>query len=363
LARKSKTGFSDIARLVEQADIATVAERLGLHVDKRARQPRRAICPFHDDKDPSLNLYRGGAGRTERDHYHCFVCGAHGDAVSLIQNYEKVSFWEAVQRLAAIEGVELAGRPPVVDRSTGAALLARRLNDRPATDEKFVAFSEQRGFDPAFLRSRGAANTSLEDLIKSARADRAVEEQLVEAGVLRREDAGKSVADLYGPKLRGFFGGSRIVLPIDGPRGETVGFAARALDGQKPKYLYSYDFPRRTSLYGEGRLLKAVQDMRRTGRGGVIDIYLVEGIFDALRLEQLGFHALGVLGAQITPGQIERIVRIQELVGEFDGELRFHIFFDWDDAGKRGAYDATLPSQAAPARSPLRSDNHYFAYG
>lgn len=343
MARGPKSGFSDIARLVEQADISTVAERLGLHVDSRARQPRRAICPFHDDKDPSLNLYRGGAGRAERDHYHCFVCGAHGDAVSLIQNYEKVSFWEAIQRLAAIEGVELSsGRHPVVDRSTGAALLARRLDDRPATDGKFIAFSEERGFDPAFLRGRGAANTSLDDLIKSARADRMVEEQLVEAGVLRREDAGELIADLYGPKLRGFFGGSRIVFPIDGPQGEIVGFAARALDGQKPKYLYSYDFPRRTSLYGEGRLLKALQDMRRTGRGAVINVYLAEGIFDVLRLEQLGFHALGVLGAQITPGQIERIVRIQELVAELDGELRLHIFFDWDDAGKRGAYDATL---------------------
>lgn len=343
MARGPRSGFTDIARLVEQANIATLAERLGLHVDSRTRQPRRAICPFHDDKDPSLNLYRGGQGRTERDHYHCFVCGAHGDAVSLIQNYEKVSFWEAVQRLAAIEGVELGSvRRPVVDRSTGATLLARHLEDRPATDETILAFAQERGFDPAFLRSKGAASTSLDDLIKRARADRTIEEQLVEAGVLRREDVGQPVGDLYGPKLRGFFGGNRIVFPIDGPRGETVGFAARALGGQKPKYLYSFDFPRRTSLYGEGRLLRALHDIRRTGRGGVFDIYLVEGIFDVLRLEQLGFHALGVLGAQITPGQIECIVRIQELVAEFDGELRFHIFFDWDDAGKRGAYDATL---------------------
>ncbi|MCY0093252.1 CHC2 zinc finger domain-containing protein [Hoeflea ulvae] len=343
MARKSRTGLSDIAQLVEQADIALVAERLGLNLDSRVRQPRRAICPFHDDKDPSLNLYRSGAGRTERDHYHCFVCGAHGDAVSLIQNYEKVPFWEAVQRLAAIEGVELSSRRrPAVDRLTGAAILTHHLVEIPVTDKKFAAFSKERGFDPAFLRNRGGANASLGSLIERARADRTIEEQLVEAGVLRREDAAEPVADLYGQKLRGFFGGSRIVFPIDGPQGETVGFAARALDGQTPKYLYSYGFPRRTSLYGQGRVLKAVQNLRRSDRNGAIDIYLVEGIFDALRLDQLGFHALGVLGAQLTPGQIEQIVRIQEQVGEFDGELRFHIFFDWDDAGKRGAYDATL---------------------
>jgi len=343
LAREPKSAQPDIARLVEQADIGVVAERLGLHVDNRSKRPRRAICPFHNDKDPSLNLYSGGSGQTARDHYHCFVCGAHGDAISLIQNYEKISFWEAVQRLATIEGFELGtSRRPAVDRATGAALLSKRLESRLTSDERFMAFCNARGFDPTFLRSKGAASTSLDDLIKSARADRTVEEQLVEAGVLRRDDGIKPVADLYGPKLRGFFGGTRVVLPIDGPRGETVGFAARALDDQAPKYLYSYNFPRRTSLYREGRVLNAIQEQGRNSRGAPVNVYLVEGIFDTLRLEQLGFLALGVLGAQLTPGQVERIARIQELVADFDGELRFHIFFDGDDAGKRGAYDATL---------------------
>jgi hypothetical protein len=60
LALTTKTSQDDVARLVERADIAAVASRLGLQVDGRVRQPRRAICPFHDDKDPSLNLYRGG---------------------------------------------------------------------------------------------------------------------------------------------------------------------------------------------------------------------------------------------------------------------------------------------------------------
>lgn len=343
MAKGPKTAASDIARLVEQTDITTVAERLGLHLDNRSRRPRRALCPFHNDKDPSLHLYRSGSGQTERDHYHCYVCGAHGDAISLIQNYEKVSFWEAAQRLAEIEGVELgATRQPVIDRSSGAALLSKRLETSSAADTKFIAFCQERGFQPEFLRSKGAANISLDDLIKNARADRAVEEQLVEAGILRRGEAGEPAGDLYGPRLRGFFHGSRIVLPIDGPRGDPVGFAARALDGSKPKYLYSYDFPRRTSLYGEGRVLHAVRERGQANRNTTFEIFLVEGIFDALRLEQLGFLALAVLGAQITPGQVESIGRIQELVAQYDGELRFHIFLDGDEAGRRGAYDATL---------------------
>lgn len=309
MAKDPKPAVSNIAQLVEQADITTVAERLGLHIDNRLRRPRRALCPFHNDKDPSLHLYRGGSGQTERDHYHCFVCGAHGDAISLIQNYEKLSFWEAAQRLAEIEGMELGGsRRPVIDRSSGAALLSKRLATRSAADSKFIAFCRERGFEPEFLRGKGAANTNLDELIKNARADRAVEEQLIEAGILRREETGELAGDLYGPRLRGFFNGNRIVLPIDGPRGEPVGFAARALDGNKPKYLYSYDFPRRTSLYGEGRVLHAIRERGHANRSTTFDIFLVEGIFDALRLDQLGFLALAVLGAQITPGQVASIL-------------------------------------------------------
>lgn len=343
MAEGHKTAASSIARLVEQADITTVAQRLGLHLDNRSRRPRRALCPFHNDKDPSLHLYRSGSGQTERDHYHCFVCGAHGDAISLIQNYEKLSFWEAAQRLAEIEGVELGGSPrPIIDRASGAALLSKRLTTRLAADSKFIAFCRERGFAPEFLRSKGAANTSLDELIKNARADRAVEEQLVEAGILRREETGEPAGDLYGPRLRGFFNGNRIVLPIDGPRGEPVGFAARALDGNKPKYLYSNDFPRRTSLYGEGRVLHAVRDRGQASRNTTFDLFLVEGIFDALRLEQLGFLALAVLGSHITPGQVDVIGRIQDLVSQYNGELRLNIFLDGDEAGRRGAYDATL---------------------
>lgn len=343
MAHTSKTGQNDVAQLVERADIAAVAARLGLQVDGRVRQPRRAICPFHADKDPSLNLYRGGTGRTERDHYHCFVCGAHGDVISLIQNYAKLTFWDAVQRLAEIEGVQLnTTRRPAIDRTTGATLLAQRLRATAPDDATMIAFAERRGFAADFLRARGAAAFDLHSLLENARSNRLVEEQLVEAGIVRREDVSGQSANLYGIRLRAFFHGNRVVFPIDGPNGEIAGFAARALNDQKPKYLYSYDFPRRTSFYGEGRLLAALREERSQTIRTPIDLFLVEGIFDVLRLEQVGSRALGILGAQLTPGQIERIARIIEVIAEDDRELRIHIFLDHDDAGRRGAYDATL---------------------
>ncbi|MFW7270067.1 CHC2 zinc finger domain-containing protein [Gluconacetobacter sp. Hr-1-5] len=343
MALTAKSNQNEVARLVERADIASVATQLGLQVDGRKQQPRRAICPFHDDKDPSLNLYWGSVNRTERDHYHCFVCGAHGDVISLIQNYEKLSFWDAVKRLADMEGVQFSTRTrPPIDRATGSSMLQQRLNHSSRDDNIFNTFAQNREFDPAFLRERGAAVYSLQGLIEEARSNRLLEEQLVEAGIVRRQDGGQQTADLYGATLRGFFHGKRVVFPIEGANGEIAGFAARSLDELKPKYLYSYDFPRKTSLYGEGRLLAWVREQRTQNIRNPIDIFLVEGIFDVLRLEKLGFHALGILGAQLTPGQIERIERIIALISECDRDLRIHIFLDSDEAGKRGTYDATL---------------------
>jgi DNA primase len=80
LARTSGGRNDDVAQIIERADIVNVAQRLGLQLDKRPTRPRLALCPFHTDHSPSLHLYQAAPGR---DHFHCFVCGAHGDAVTL----------------------------------------------------------------------------------------------------------------------------------------------------------------------------------------------------------------------------------------------------------------------------------------
>jgi DNA primase len=241
LARRKRDGSDEIARIIQRADIGKVAKFLGIQIDTRSRQPLRAICPFHDDNDPSLNLYRSSGAAGDRDHYHCFVCGAHGDVVALIQNYERVTFWEAIQRLANIEGIELpAGRGITVDRRSGAAMLASQIKAAAANDPAFKAFAVARGFDPLFLHRAGAAAIDLNSLADLARNDRAAEERLVEAGIFRRDDKSEG-PDLYGTRLKGFFRHKRIVFEIADPEQGIAGFAARSLVDEKPKYLFSYD--------------------------------------------------------------------------------------------------------------------------
>lgn len=354
MARSTRSAGDDIARIIQRADIALVAKSLGIQVDTRQRQPVRAICPFHDDSDPSLNLYRVGAGAGERGHYHCFVCGAHGDVVSLIQNYERLSFWEAVQWLANDQGLELdAGRRAPVDRRSGAAMLADRIKSATSADPTFTNFATARGFDPLFLRDAGAALIDLRALGDLARTDRAAEEKLVAAGIFRRDDKQSNGPDLFGTSLKGFFGGRRIVFEIADSRNGIAGFAARSLGDEQPKYLFSYDFPRRNTLYGFDRVVSKLRTERQARIAEPIAIYLVEGIFDVLRLEALGHKAAGILGSRITPGQLEGLKVVIDAAREAGRDLTIHILFDRDDAGRRGAYDAaisllTLLDQSTP---------------
>lgn len=341
LARGATERSDQIARLVDRADISDVATALGIQVDRRMAEPRKAICPFHDDKDPSLSLYRGGRG--DRSHYHCYVCGAHGDAIRLVQAYENLDFIEAVVRLAQIMGEDLDlsnGSAP--DQRLGSAELVGAIRQASPRARRFTEYATARGFDPKWLHDADVAVLSMAPLVERARRDRVLEETLVAAGVVRRRDE-SDAQELWRNGLSGFFGGDRLVFQINDIRGNAVGFAARALHAEaKPKYLYSYGFPRRKTLYRADVVASGLVAERQSSAGKRLDLYIVEGLFDALRLEALGLNAVAVLGARITSDQIDVLRSLVALAANNNRELHLHLFFDRDEAGRLGAYDATL---------------------
>ena len=132
----------DVKEIIQRSDIVAVATALGLQVDRKESRPRKALCPFHDDRNPSLNLYQRAG---ERDNFHCFACGAHGDVLSLVQRRNRLDFWDAVKWLAPYGGVSLAEgvRRNTVDRRSGARQFTERL--RGGSDEEELArIAEQR---------------------------------------------------------------------------------------------------------------------------------------------------------------------------------------------------------------------------
>ena len=336
VARSAGGRDADVARIIEQADIVDVAQRVRLQLDKRPTRPRLALCPFHADHSPSLRLYKATAGR---DHFHCFACGAHGDALALIQRRQGLEFWEAVRRLAEFGGIELPGRARApVDRRSGALLLAERLRATPVGAE-LAEFARGRDFKPEVLLAAGAAIYDLRGIRTEAQRDRVLEETFVQAGILRAVDD-RAGPTLFVNDLRGFFSDRRLVLPLNDLAGTPVGFAARALGASPRRYLYSYDFPRRETLYGGDRVRRSLASPEK--RGTPARIHVVEGVFDQLRLESLGMDAVAILGARVTARQINRLERLVQTAEGNERELIIRIFLDPDEAGRRGAFDAVL---------------------
>ncbi|WP_248308901.1 reverse transcriptase domain-containing protein [Devosia sp. MC532] len=201
-----------------------------------------------------------------------------------------------------------------------------------------AVIADERGFSASFLTSVGAGVYDLDALRSKARADRELEDELRAAGVVRPE----LVDSIDGSKrswLKGFYSGKRIVFPLGEKGGAPAGYAARALAGEEPKYLYSFGFPRRDTLYGAERVVHGWKSAKAAGE---TTLYIVEGLFDQLRLESLGFNAVAILGAKASGGQINQIRSLVETAAELDKRLRIRIFLDSDAAGRRGAYDLSI---------------------
>lgn len=333
MAQKPRAN-ANVREIVLRSDIVTVAEALGLKLDPKQSRPRKALCPFHDDRTPSLNLYQRAQ---DRDNFYCFACGAHGDIVDLVERRRNLEFRDAIKWLAPYAGVALAagGWEAAPGRRSGAALFAERVREG-SDNEELARFAERRGFSAVFLRNAGAGVYDLAALRREAATDRVLEQALRDAGILRPEPASGTDETARG-WLRGFYRGKRIVFPLGLAGGAPSGFAARALGDEDPRYLYSFDFPRRSTLYGAERVDAWLRAPGQQGKDA--HIYIVEGLFDQLRLESLGFAAVALLGSRAAAGQIEELRRLAARASESDCLLSFRLFLDPDAAGRDGAYD------------------------
>jgi DNA primase len=215
-----------------------------------------APCPFHQERTASFHV------DDRKGFYYCFGCQAKGDAVSFLRETEGMEFHEAVEALAREAGL------PVPSRDPGAAARAARRTTLAEVVEEAVRlfrlrlaageggpardYLDRRGMAPA-LRERfelGYAPDSGRALVEAMAGRGIAVDLLVEAGLARRPDDGRSPYDYF----RG-----RLVFPIRDGRGRAVGFGARALrPGQEPKYLNSPDTP----LFQKGQTLYGLAPAR-----------------------------------------------------------------------------------------------------
>ena len=293
-----------------------------------------ACCPFHNEKTPSFYV------NDEKGFYHCFGCGAHGDAIRWMTDQRGLPFIDAVKELAQAAGMEL---PALDAREAVRAERAKSLHDVMAAaaawfEEQYAglagaaarAYVEKRRIAEATRKSFGLgyAPDSKSGLRRAL--DRFGDKMLVEAGLLI-EVEGKEPYDRFR---------DRLMIPIRDPRGRVIAFGGRIIGQGEPKYLNSPDTP----LFDKGRTLynldRAAPAARKTGR-----MIVVEGYLDVIALAQAGIEeAVAPLGTALTEMQIERLWR------QVDAPL---LCFDGDAAGQKAAFRAA--TRALPGLAPGRS--------
>jgi len=303
----------------------------------RAGRELKGLCPFHAEKTPSFHVVE------DKGFFHCFGCGAHGDAIGFLMRLDGLSFMEAVERLAAEAG--LAVPRPSPEAAEAAARTASLLEVAEAAAQAFARRLRlpegRRAFD--YLRGRGLAEETIARfglgwsgegrgaLLADLGAHGVTVEQLVAIGLMNQDDAARPAVDL-------FF--NRIMFPIRDRRGRVIGFGGRVLGEGQPKYLNSPEtalFVKRNTLYG-------LDLAARNVRAGA-PLLVVEGYLDVIALHQAGFGgAVSSLGTALTQNQLDELWRLaSEPVLCFDG----------DAAGARAALRAA--ELALPLIGPGRS--------
>jgi DNA primase len=277
-----------------------------------------ARCPFHTEKTPSFSVNRN------KQFFHCFGCGASGNAISFLMDFSHLDFVEAVEDLAAFAGID------VPRESLGYQAESKKddLNSLYVVMEQVAAFYvEQLRVSPKaidYLKARGIKGEIARDFMLGYAPDkwgalsgRFSQKLLIEAGVMVRKDDGQAY-----DRFRG-----RIMFPIRDKRARIIGFGGRVLDDSLPKYLNSPE----TSLFHKGKevygLYELLQKNSKPQR-----ILIVEGYMDVIALAQYGIdYAVAALGTAASQAHLDLLFR-------FSSELVF--CFDGDRAGREAAWRA-----------------------
>jgi DNA primase len=324
MAGKIPRAFID--ELIARVDLVDLIDaRVPL---KKAGVNYLARCPFHDEKNPSFNVNR------DKQFYHCFGCGASGNAIGFLMEYERQSFVEAVESLAESLGLAVprenqgearrepeTGLPALHQTLEQAAeFYARQLREHPEA-ARARDYLIGRGLSGEIARrfQLGYAPPGWRSLPDALGADK-----LLAAGLAVSHESGG-----FYDRFR-----DRIMFPIRDRRGRVVGFGGRVMGDDKPKYLNSPEtaaFKKHQEVYGLHELLAAQRKPER--------IVVVEGYLDVIALAQHGIpYAVATLGTATSADHAALLFRYaKELVFCFDG----------DAAGQAAAWkalEASLPA-------------------
>lgn len=278
-------------------------------------------CPFHDDHDPSMSI------ATDKQIYKCFVCGNGGNVFTFVQNYEKISFIEAVYKVAEYAGVTMEHTLSIPERKKDPHVeaLQKACKDTiefthyqlDTLDAKHVKeYLFKRNLTEDIIKTFELGYNPQQDMLyKFLHAKKHSDEDIVGAGLARLTSIG--MKDVFA---------NRIMIPIHNEYGEPVGFSARRVEeNEDAKYINTTE----TDIYKKGNLVfnyhRAKTIARKEKRA-----FLVEGAMDVLALEKVNLHnGIATLGTAITKEQMHLLKMMH---------VPIVVCYDGDKAGKNATY-------------------------
>ncbi|CAN0414720.1 unnamed protein product, partial [Discosporangium mesarthrocarpum] len=326
---------SFIDDLLHRVDIVEVIDkRVNL---KKAGKNYTACCPFHNEKTPSFSV------QPEKQFYYCFGCGAGGNAIGFVMNYDGSDFPAAVESLARDAGLEVpreeskaearrhSENNKLVDVLEQASRFYQTQLRQNAQKAEAVNYLKSRGLSGEIARDYGLgfAPPGWDNLLQAIGGSDEADQALLKAGMIIQKDNPRDGDERhYYDRFR-----HRIMFPIRDSRGRTVAFGGRVLGDDKPKYLNSPETP----VFHKGSELYGLYEAKRAG-SKFERILMVEGYMDVIALAQSGIrNAVATLGTATSERHLARLFRqTQEVVFCFDG----------DEAGRKAAWRAletTLP--------------------
>lgn len=288
---------------------------------KRTGRDYKGLCPFHDDKNPSMHV------NEERGFFHCFSCGAGGDVFGFVMKYNSIGFMDAARELAQRAGVELPSSSRRAENrgedsarkkrffeinSLVCSLYRERLRSGKGS-ESARKYVESRGIDARTVEEFGLgfAPDGWDTVVRFAREKKIGISELEKLGLVAARKDSKGHYDWFR---------NRIIFPIYGMDGQVLGFGGRALDedgGKNPKYMNSSESPvfsKKNVFYG---LYNSRSEIRKKRQA-----VLVEGYMDFIKLYSSGVrNVVATLGTAFTRDHATVLRRFcEEVVIVYDGD-------------------------------------------
>ena len=270
------------------------------------------VCPFHNDKNPSMSV------SPSKGIFHCFACKAGGDAIKFIMDYEKLSYPEAVEKLANMYNFTLT-----YTQEQNSHKIDKKVLENLNLHYKSLLYKNQEALN--YLYNRGINDAMIEiwelgwasenqntlNLLQNENIDK---EAALQTGAIKQNEHG-----IYASFI------NRITFPIYNHLGNLVGFGGRTISGNPAKYVNSPQ----SQIFDKSRLLygydKAKNEIYKKG-----EIIICEGYMDCIMLHKAGFNnAVAVLGVALTDKHIPLLKR---------GDIKVVLSFDSDDAGRGAAF-------------------------